>query len=135
MASYRRGSTSLSGTRGMFGNGRVATEAFAFDLSKIGLLLSRDKLAVRLMQPLRVRRGGFSMNLPTAFDYATQETRFEQRILSLAPKGRELDYEIAYGFGLLGGYFDVNAFLRTDPGHIEAMRTDRGAAVRFTVGQ
>jgi hypothetical protein len=35
----------------------------------------------------------------------------------------------------LGGYLDLNAFVRTDPGHIEAMPAGRGAALRFTVRQ
>jgi hypothetical protein len=135
MGSYRRGWTSLSGTSGMVDKGRLATEAFAFDLSKTGLFTTGDKFAFRFMQPLRVRNGGLDMNLPAAYDYATGTTRFDQRFFSLAPKGRELDYEIAYGFGLLGGYFDVNAFIRSDPGHIEAMPTDRGAAFRFTIRQ
>jgi hypothetical protein len=135
MASYRLGWTSLSGSSGMVDKGRLASNAFAFDLSKTNLLMTGDKFAVRFMQPLRIRNGGLAMNLPAAYDYATGETRFDQRFFSLAPRGRELDYEIAYGVGLLGGYFDVNAFIRTDPGHIEAMPTDRGAAFRFTVRQ
>jgi hypothetical protein len=35
---------------------------------------------------------------------------------------------------LLGGDLGLNAFYRTDPGHIAAARVDVGAAVRFTLG-
>jgi hypothetical protein len=35
---------------------------------------------------------------------------------------------------LLGGSMAANAFVRTDPGHIESMRTDAGGALRFTLG-
>lgn len=87
------------------------------------------------MQPLRVASGGFDLNMPVGYDYSTRSARFEQRFFNLAPTGRELDYEIAYGVGLLGGRFDVNAFLRTDPGHVAAMKKDVGAAFRFTIGR
>ena len=44
-----------------------------------------------------------------------------------------MDYELAYGRSMLGGYLDFNAFVRTDPGNVEAMRNDIGAAVRFNL--
>jgi hypothetical protein len=132
-ASYRRGWTSLRGTGAMISAGRLATEAFAFDLSRTGLFARGDRLAFRVMQPLRVARGGFDLNMPVAYDYDTGQARYETRFFNLAPTGRERDYEIAYGAALLGGYLDLNAFLRTDPGHVEAARPDRGAAIRITL--
>jgi hypothetical protein len=132
-ASYRRGWTSLRGTGALISEGHLATEAFAFDLSRTGLFARGDRLALRVMQPLRVASGGFDLNMPVAYDYGTGQARYEPRFFNLAPTGRERDYEIAYGVGLLGGYLDLNAFLRTDPGHVEAARSDRGGAVRFTL--
>jgi hypothetical protein len=46
-----------------------------------------------------------------------------------------MNYEAAYGFNMLGGFMELNGFVRTDPGHIEAMQTDVGGAFRFTVRQ
>jgi hypothetical protein len=134
-ASYRRGWTSMPGTSALVEKGRLRTEAFAFDLSKTGLLAAGDKLAFRLMQPLRVASGGFDLDMPVGYDYSTGTARLERRFFNLAPTGREIDFEVAYGLGLLGGHLDLHAFLRTDPGHIQAMKNDTGAAIRFTVGR
>jgi len=134
-ASYRHGWTLLPGTGALVDNGRLTSNAAAFDLSKTGLFASGDKLAFRVMQPLRVIGGGMNLNLPVSYDYATGTPAYERRLFSLAPKGREVDFEAAYGFGLFGGYLDLNAYYRTDPGHIAALRNDVGGAVRFTVRQ
>jgi subtilisin family serine protease len=133
-ASYRRGWTAMPGTGALVDRGRLATEAFAFDVSKTGALTASDKLAFRVMQPLRVSKGGFDMSVPVSYDYATGAVGREQRFFNLAPTGREIDYEAAYSVGWLGGDLGINAFLRTDPGHVETMKTDLGAAIRFTLG-
>jgi hypothetical protein len=133
LASYRRGWTSMPGTGALADKGRLATEAFAFDLSKAGIFAAGDKLAVRAMQPLRVSSGGFDLNVPASYDYATGKTGYEHRFFNLAPTGREIDFELAYGFGLMGGYFDFNTFVRTDPGHVAGMQNDLGAAIRFSL--
>jgi hypothetical protein len=134
-AGYRRGWTSMPGTGSLVEKGSLRTEAFAFDLSRTGMFAAGDKLAFRVMQPLRVASGGFDLDMPVGYDYATGIARFERRFFNLAPTGREIDYEVAYGLGLLGGHLDFNAFLRTDPGHIETMKKDKGAAIRFTLGR
>ena len=133
-ASYRRGWTRMAGSGALVDEGRLKTDAWAFDLSKAGAFSGGDRLAFRVMQPLRVRSGGFDLNVPVSYDYATGAVGFERQQLSLAPTGREIDVEAAYSVGLLGGRLGVNAFLRTDPGHIEAMRTDLGGAVRYSLG-
>jgi hypothetical protein len=134
-ASYRRGWTSMPGTGSLVEKGRLRTEAFAFDVSRTGMFAAGDKLAFRVMQPLRVASGGFDLDMPVGYDYSTGAARFERRFFNLAPTGREIDYEVAYGLGLLGGRVDLNAFLRTDPGHIQTMKNDMGAAIRFTLGR
>jgi hypothetical protein len=133
LASYRRGWTSLKGGGGLADGGRLVSQAFAADVSRSGVFQSGDRVAVRVTQPLRVIGGGLDLNIPATYDYATGLAGYEQRFFALSPKGREIDYELAYGWGVLGGYLDLNAFYRTDPGHVEAMRSDIGAAVRFTL--
>jgi hypothetical protein len=133
-ASYRLGWTSLPGTGALVDNGRLATDAWAFDVSKRAALVAGDKLAFRLMQPLRVRSGGFDLTLPVNYDYATGAVGYEQRFFNLAPTGREIDFEAAYSVGLWGGDLGLNAFYRTEPGHIEAADDDLGAAIRYTLG-
>jgi hypothetical protein len=133
-ASYRRGSTALPGTGGLVDHGRLATEAWAFDLAKRNAFTGGDKLAFRVMQPLRVRSGGFNMLLPVSYDYSTLKVGYEDRFLNLAPQGREIDFEAAYAINALGGDLGLNAFYRIDPGHIQDMRSDIGGAIRFTLG-
>jgi hypothetical protein len=124
----------MPGSGALVEGGRISTNAFAFDLTKIGAFGRRDKIGVRIMQPLRVRSGGLDVNLPVSYDYKTGAVGYEDRFFNLAPTGRELDYEISYGTRLLGGHIAAHAFLRTDPGHFEAMNNDLGGAVRFTLG-
>ena len=56
--------------------------------------------------------------------------------MSLSPSGRELDAELSYGSGLLGGkaWVGGNLFYRRQPGHIAASPDDVGAALRFSLG-
>ena len=132
--SYRRGWTNLPGTGGLVHNGRLSTDAWAFDLSKRNALTAGDKFAFRVMQPLRVREGGFNLSLPVSYDYSTLSVGYEDRFFNLAPSGREIDFEAAYSRPLLGGDVGLNAFYRKDPGHIAGMTDDKGAAIRYTLG-
>ena len=132
--SYRRGWTSMRGTGGAVEGGVLASDAFAFDIAKAGAFTGGDRLALRATQPLRVRSGGFDIELPIAYDHASRSVGYEARFLSLAPAGREIDYELSYSRTLLGGNLGAHAFLRTDPGHVEARKDDIGGAIRFTLG-
>jgi hypothetical protein len=131
-AAYRRGITSMAGG-GLAQSGRLGTEAWAFDVSKAGAFRPGDRLALRVMQPLRVASGGYALQLPVSYDYATGAVGYDQRFFNLAPTGREIDVEAAYGVALWGGHISANAFARRQPGHVEAMNTDLGAAFRFGV--
>jgi hypothetical protein len=124
----------MAGTGALVDQGRLSTDAWSFDLAKHGAFGSGDKLAFRLMQPLRVSAGGLSLSVPTSYDYATGAVGYQIRQFSLAPTGREIDYELAYSTRAFGGSLGANLFLRTDPGHIEAMDSDLGGAIRFTLG-
>jgi hypothetical protein len=133
-ASYRHGRTSARGGAALVQGGELSSDAFAFDLTKTGTFAGRDKLAFRLMQPLRVNSGGFDVNLPVSYDYASSQVGYQQRFFNLAPTGREMNYEISYATRLLGGNIAANTYLRTDPGHIERIKRDVGGALRFTLG-
>jgi hypothetical protein len=133
-ASYRHGWTSVRGGGALVRGGRLSSNAFALDLTKTGALAWNDRIGLRIMQPLRVRTGGLEIELPVGYDYATGAAAYQRRFLNLAPTGRELNYELSYGMPLWGGNMAANAFVRTDAGHIEAMKNDIGGAVRFTLG-
>jgi subtilisin family serine protease len=133
-ATYRRGWTSLGGSGGLAKGGRLSSDAWALDLGRRDALLSGDRFALRVTQPLRVRSGGLDLQVPVSYDYATLEAGYESRFFNLAPSGREVDVEAAYAVPLLGGEFSGNLFARRQPGHVAAMNADLGAAVRFTLG-
>jgi hypothetical protein len=133
-ASYRRGWTVASGGAALATGGRLSTDAWSFDVTKRGAFAAGDTLAVRLMQPLRVRSGGFNLSVPVSYDYATQSAGYESRLYGLAPTGREIDLEAAYSVPLLGGDLSANAFARRQPGNIASEDADLGAAIRFTLG-
>jgi len=133
-ASYRRGWTAIPSSSAFVTDAHLHSEAFAFDISKSGAFTAGDRLSFRMMQPLRVAKGGFGLTLPVSYDYSTRQAGYANEFFNLAPSGREIDYEAAYSVGALGGALDLNTFLRTDPGHIEAAPRDVGAAIRFTLG-
>ena len=130
-------STTFSARRGWtdFAGGKFQTGAYAFDLTKLGLLSKGDSLGFRIAQPLRVERGGFAMQLPTFWDYVTETATDSLTRMSLTPSGREIDGELSYGSNLLGGnaWVGGNLFFRRQPGHIAGAPDDKGAAVRFSL--
>lgn len=129
-ARYRRGWTGF----GSDGAGKLSTDAFAFDLARTGLFRRDDRLGLRVSQPLRVRSGGLSLMLPVSYSYQTLATDYALTAFNLAPEGRELDFEAAYGVPLAGGWIGANAFVRRQPGHIAAADDDIGGAIQFTLG-
>jgi hypothetical protein len=134
-ASYRHGWTRIPGGGDLVTGGSLASQSWALDLGRTGIFAADDRLAFRVMQPLRVRSGGFAINAPVSYDYSDLSVGYAKQTYSLAPTGREIDFEAAYGVDLLGGaaFLGANAFLRREPGHIETMRNDIGAAMRFSL--
>ena len=131
-------SANLTARRGWtgFAGGKFQAGAYAFDLSKLGVLGGSDRIGLRFSQPLRIDHGGFAMLLPTSYDYATETATDTIARMSLTPNGRELDTELSYGSDLLGGkgWIGGNLFYRRQPGHIAAAPADVGAALRFSLG-
>lgn len=132
-ATLRQGWTRARAGGSLTEGGSLRSNAFAFDAAKVGLLRPSDRFALRFAQPLRVESGGFDLSLPNAYDYATLTTTFATRRLNLAPVGRELDLEAAYGLPLWRGWLATNAFYRREPGNLAYAPTEIGAAVRFNM--
>ncbi|MEH3159115.1 MAG: S8 family serine peptidase [Sphingomonas taxi] len=130
--SWRHGWTQAALRGGMSGTGRLATDAFAADIGKDGVF-GGDSLGLRIAQPLRVTHGGVAYRLPTNWDYATLAvTDWTTQRLNLAPGGRELDVEARYRVALGFGDLQTNLFWRRDPGHIAALPSDVGGALRWS---
>ncbi|MBW0144017.1 S8 family peptidase [Sphingomicrobium clamense] len=121
---WRRGRTEARGRDALFTGGRLDSQGWAVALGK-------GPFGLRVSQPLRVENGGLMANAPTSFDYVTMTPGTELRLVSLTPSGREIDVEATYGWSVLGGRLDANAFWRREPGHIAAMPDDKGVALRF----
>jgi hypothetical protein len=126
---WRQGWTNAQ-TGGALERGRLGSSAFAFD---IGRTTAGERFGLRLAQPLRVASGGYALRLPVSYDYATGAVDYELRRLDLAPQGRELDLEAAWGRRFGGGWLDANLYFRRDPGNIAAMPDDVGAVARFSL--
>jgi hypothetical protein len=130
-ASWRQGWTYANPGASLTGQSVLQSNAFSLDLSRNSLFAHNDRFAFRIAQPLRVTRGGLALNLPIAYDYATGATSFGSRRLSLAPKGQEIDSEVAWTVPMPGGYFSSNLFWRQEPGHFDNAPDDLGVAFRL----
>jgi hypothetical protein len=131
--SYRRGWTKLQGTGALLNKGLLKTAGFEFGVAKHGSLLNGDKIALRIVQPLRVSAGGLNLTVPVDYNYSNGSVRYDETFFNLAPEGRELAFELGYGVRALGGRADFNTFVRSDPGHVETMKSDMGAAIRYSL--
>ena len=125
-AAYRQGWTKFS-------SGYFTTSASSVEVTKAGIFGARDKLAVRLSQPLRIEHGGLALIVPIKWDYATRSSIDSMRRLSLSPSGREIAFEAGYLTAVRGGWFSFHAYGRKDPGHIRKSGPDLGVAVRTQI--
>ena len=78
---------------------------------------ARDRLALRLSQPLRVEAGH------ARFNWASGRTRdrqvvVEETVLKLVPSGRQLDMEMTYTRPWRGGQAHLAALFSHDAGHV-----------------
>ena len=133
-ASLRQGMTRAHSGGLVAGGSTMRSAAWSLDLVRENTLRRGDAFGFRLSQPLRVEAGGLSLNLPVDYDYATQETQFGIRTLSLAPSGREVMGELNWRTPLWGGGFSASAFYRRQPGHYAQAPDDQGLLVRFSRG-
>ena len=116
------------------GGSRMAASSWAIDVARADVGMPGAMLALRLAQPLRVESGGLQLNLPVDYDYATQAATFARVPLSLAPKGRELDAELAWTARAMGGSLATSLFWRRQPGHRATAPDDAGVALRWSAG-
>lgn len=110
---------------------RLTSSAWAVDAERTGVFGVNDSLALRIAQPLRVASGGLSLNLPVDYSYTTLSPIYGQRLLSLAPKGREQDVELVWRGGLWNGTALASVYYRKDPGHYSNLPDDRGMAISW----
>ena len=98
----------------------IATQAFAFDVTRDALFSRRDSFALRIAEPLRVVGGGIKL-----IDIGT---------LSLSPDGHERDFEAVYARPAGPGWLTLNSYWRQQPDNFASAPNDLGAAMRFSLG-
>ncbi|TGX42556.1 peptidase S8 [Sphingomonas naasensis] len=131
----RQGWTHATLRSGVEGGGVIRTNGFAADIGKDGIFAPADSFGFRIAQPLRVASGGIGIALPADWDYATMAvSAWDRGFINLTPQGRELDYELRYAWPLAGGMLSSNLFLRRNPGNFASFPSDKGGAVRLTLG-
>ena len=130
-ASWRSGST-WAKTGGVIADGsRLRTSAWALDLGRENMFNRGDLLSLRVSQPLRVESGGLNLRLPVGYSYATRSPIYGDRLISLTPKGREIDAELLWRSPLYSGSAMVSLFYRRNPGHFSNARDDTGVAANW----
>jgi hypothetical protein len=130
-ASWRQGWTKANAGASLASQSLMKSNAFSLDLSGSNVLTRHDRVAFRIAQPLRVTSGGLTLHLPVAYDYATLETTFAARQISLAPKGQEISSELVWSVPIYSGHLSSNLFWRQQPGHFENAPDDAGIAFRL----
>ncbi len=131
-AAIRYGQTRVDRIGLISDGSNFSSNAWSVDLSRRGMFRAADSFGFRVSQPLRVENGGLNLNLPVAYDYATESAVFGQRTLSLSPDGREILGEMAWSGSVLGGHGSASLFYRRQPGHIATAPDDTGVAFRWS---
>jgi hypothetical protein len=132
-AAVRHGWTFARSGGAVAGGSQLASRAWSLDLTRSAVFSAQDSLAFRLSQPLRVERGGLSLELPVAYSYETLSPVYGIRSISLSPQGREMTGEIAWHGPLFTGDAAASLFYRKDPGHYDALPDDKGVALTWSV--
>ena len=130
-AQWRSGFTAPRSGGSLAAGGRLTSSAWALDGARENVFKPGDLLALRFSQPLRVESGGLALNLPVDYSYATLQTTYAARTLSLAPQGREIDTELVWRGPLWTGAAMFSVFYRQDPGHYAGVADDKGMAVSW----
>ena len=97
------------------------SSTFAFGIIGKNIGRARDRLALRLSQPLRVEAGDVRLNWVSG---RTRDRRVfvEETVLELAPSGRQLDIEMTYSRPWKNGRAHLAALFSRDAGHVREQK-------------
>lgn len=111
---------------------RLSALAFSIALEReVQLLRAQGVLALSVSQPLRIEGGELSFLAPVADRYGRASLRYEDRVISPTPSGREIRFGAAYRYFVsdrLSGFGEFQYV--AEPGHV----ADREAEVAVSVG-
>ncbi len=131
-AAWRQGLTRARAGGLIAPGSSLTSSAWSIDAARFGVFASADSVSFRLSQPLRVSSGGLNLSLPVAYDYTTLSATQGVRRLSLAPRGREMDAELAWRGRFAGGWATGSLFYRREPGHMASVPDDKGVAFSWS---
>lgn len=110
----------------------LTSGSFSMGVTGHSLLQKGDRLSFAISQPLRVMGGHGDVSYVTARDYTIDSLSFISNQVSLAPGGREIDFELAYRVAdFLGAQVDINILHQISPGHSSASPDNTGVLIRF----
>ena len=92
------------------------TSAFAVGIIGEDISYARDRLALRLSQPLRVESGDARFHWVSGRNRHRQ-VQIEETTLDLEPSGRQLDLELTYSRPWKGGWARLATFVSRHAGH------------------
>ena len=110
----------------------LTSGSFSIGFTGESLFQRGDRLSFAVSQPLRVMGGYANISYVTARDYQADSLSFISNQISLAPDGREIDFELAYRMAnLFGVQVDFNILHQISPNHNRAIPDNTGILVRF----
>ncbi|MGY8985761.1 MAG: S8 family peptidase [Sphingomonadales bacterium] len=130
---YSMGTTNLNQKKIGFLNNfsTIKSKAFKGGVVVKKPLNQRGHLTFTIAQPLRVSSGTALVDIATGLNAEDEITR-ELRTISLSPRGRELNYSIAYKVDLNGFSLRANFLHRSNPSHIENINSDTAFLFHIT---
>lgn len=108
----------------------ISTREFAVGLQWSG---KEKAAAFTIRQPMRLESGAASLNVPVGRTL-NGDVITESRQASLAPSGRQIDFEIGYGFKpSTNSRMQVNLLHSLDPGHDANAPSDTAAMINYSL--
>lgn len=114
----------------------LTSGSFSIGVTGHSLLRTGDRLSFAVSQPLRVMGGHADVSFVTARnfhkDLQAGGLSFISNQISLAPDGREIDFELAYRIAdIFGAQVDFNILHQISPGHSNVSPDNTGVLIRF----
>ena len=98
--------------------GPIYATSFALGVARNDVFGAGDAWTFAVDQPLRAERAPLSLAKGTGLDPATGRVQMAEQQTSLAPSGREIDFETGYRFALGDWTGALNAAYSLDAGHV-----------------
>ena len=114
----------------------LTSGSFSIGLTGDSLFQKGDRLSFAISQPLRVMGGQADLSYVTARDFnkdlQSGSLSFISNQVSLAPGGREIDFELAYRVAnIFGARVDFNIMHQISPNHNSANPDNTGVLIRL----